>query len=69
MKETAQKLGLQEGKDFEFEKVTDIKEMMKFKIMLTPGIVINGEVVSTGKVPSDAEAQKMITNALAGEQK
>jgi len=32
MKETAVTLGLVDGRDFELEKVTDIKEIMKYKI-------------------------------------
>ncbi len=67
MKETAVSLGLVEGKDFEYEKVTNIKEIMKYKVMFTPGIVINGKVVSTGKVPSAAEAQQLINKGLAEE--
>jgi len=69
MKETAKNLGLVEGENFQFEKVTNIQEMMKYKVMFTPGIVINGKVVMTGKVPSAAEAQKLINNGLAEELK
>ena len=42
------------------EKVTDIKEIMKFGVMLTPGLAINGEVKSSGKVLSVGEIKKMI---------
>ena len=69
MKETAVTLGLADNKDFELEKVTDIKEIMKYKVMLTPGIVINGKVVSTGKVPSTQEAQRYINKGLAEDMK
>jgi len=69
MKETAVGLGLVEGKDFELEKVTDIREIMKFRVMLTPGIVINGKVIATGMVPSVAEAQRFIANASTEEAK
>lgn len=69
MKEAAKNLGLVEGENFQFEKVTNIQEMMKYKVMFTPGIVINGKVVMTGKVPSAAEAQKLISNGLAEEMK
>jgi len=65
MKETAVTLGLVDGRDFELEKVTDIKKIMKYKIMLTPGIIVNGKVVSTGKVPSTQEAQQLINKGLA----
>jgi len=58
-----------ESKDFDFEKVTDIQEMIKYKVMLTPGIVINEKVVLTGKVPSNAEAQQLLTTAMSEENK
>lgn len=32
------------------EKVEDIKEIMKYKVMSTPGLVIDEKVVSTGKL-------------------
>lgn len=69
MKETATMLGLVEGKDFQYEKVTDIQEIMKYRVMFTPGIVINGKVVATGKVPSQAEAMQLINSARAEEMK
>ncbi|EGW39558.1 thioredoxin family protein [Desulfosporosinus sp. OT] len=42
-------------------KVTDIQEIAKAGIMLTPGLVIDGKVKSTGKVPSKADLVKLIT--------
>jgi len=48
------------GISAEVEKVTDIKEIMKFGVMLTPGLAINGEVKSSGKVLSVGEIKKMI---------
>jgi hypothetical protein len=44
----------------EVEKVTDIKEIMKFGVMLTPGVAINGELKSSGKVLSVGEIKKLI---------
>ena len=35
------------------EKVTDIDQMMNYGIMLTPGLVINEKVKSTGIIPND----------------
>jgi len=34
------------------EKVTDLMEIMKSGIMSTPGLEINGKIVSTGKLPT-----------------
>lgn len=37
------------------EKVEDIVEIMKYKVMTTPALVIDGKVVLKGQVPSAAE--------------
>jgi small redox-active disulfide protein 2 len=37
------------------EKVTDVQEIMKYGIMTTPGLVINGVVKSAGNVPKDSQ--------------
>ena len=49
------------------EKVTDYAEIMKYKILATPGLVINEKVVSAGRVPSEAEITTFLTNALMEE--
>ncbi|MHC4121351.1 MAG: thioredoxin family protein [Planctomycetota bacterium] len=46
--------------DFEVEKVTDINEIMKFGVMITPALVVDGEVKSVGKVPSADEIRQML---------
>ncbi len=43
--------------DFEIEKVTNISDIMSFGVMMTPALVIDGEVKIAGKVP-DKEAIK-----------
>lgn len=45
------------GVEYEIEKVTDINEIMKFGVMLTPALAVDGAVKVVGKVP-DAEAIK-----------
>jgi len=42
------------------EKVEDIAEIMKYGIMATPALVIDGVVKTSGKVPSVAEIKKLI---------
>ena len=49
------------------EKVTDHAEIMKYKILATPGLVINEKVVCAGRVPSEAEITTFLTNALMEE--
>ena len=46
--------------EFEIEKVTDINEIMKFGVMMTPALAIDGQVKVTGKVSSADEIKKML---------
>jgi len=39
--------------DATVEKVTDIQEMVKYGIMMTPGLIINEKVKSFGIIPKD----------------
>ncbi len=43
------------GVDYELEKVTDINDIMGFGIMMTPGLAIDGDVKSSGKVATVEE--------------
>ena len=40
------------GIEHQIEKVTDITEIMKFGVMMTPALAVDGEVKVVGKVPS-----------------
>jgi small redox-active disulfide protein 2 len=53
------------GVEAKVELVTDMKEIMRYGVMGTPGIVINEKVVSTGRVPALSQITTMITSALA----
>lgn len=45
------------------QKVSDIKKIMEYKIAGTPGLVINGKVKSSGRIPSLAEIKAWIREA------
>ena len=50
--------------DIQVEEIKDMKEIMQYPILMTPGLVINEKVVMSGKVPSKAEVERLIMNAL-----
>ncbi len=58
--ENAEAAAKQLDLEFEIEKVSDINEMMKFGVMMTPALVIDGEVKIVGKVLSPDEIKQML---------
>lgn len=48
------------GKFAQIEKVDDILKIMEYQVMSTPGLVIDGKVVSSGKVLSVDEIVALI---------
>jgi small redox-active disulfide protein 2 len=45
-------------------KVTEYADMMAYNIMSTPGLVVNEKLVSSGRMPSEAEITTFLTSAL-----
>jgi small redox-active disulfide protein 2 len=41
--------------NLEIEKVTDLQEIIKYKIMMTPALVIDGVLKSVGSIPKDEQ--------------
>ena len=48
------------GVEYSIEKVTDINEIMKFGVMITPALAVDGQVKVVGKVPAPDEIKKML---------
>ena len=41
--------------NLEIEKVTDLQAIIKYRIMMTPGLVIDGVLKSVGSIPKDSQ--------------
>jgi len=48
------------GIDAEVEKISDIMKIMEYKVLTTPGIVVDGEVKSSGKLISVEEIKELL---------
>jgi small redox-active disulfide protein 2 len=59
--ETAEAAAKALGKDYLLEKVTKIGDIMSFGVMMTPALVVDGQVKVAGKVPSVEEIKTMLS--------
>jgi small redox-active disulfide protein 2 len=48
------------GIDYELEKLTDVKQFASYGVMMTPGLVVDGELKVQGRVPSFEEIKAML---------
>ena len=46
------------------EAIKDIKKIMEYPILTTPGLVVDDKLVCSGRVPARAEVTTFITTAL-----
>ena len=47
--------------DYKLEKVTDITEIMSFGVMMTPALVVDGDVKTSGKLPAADEIKRFLS--------
>lgn len=59
-KEIIEKILKQTGAEAEVVKVEDIEKIMSYGVMVTPAVVIDGDVKLAGKVPDEKEIRKWI---------
>jgi small redox-active disulfide protein 2 len=55
VRKAALSLGWKEGEDFSLAKVENPSEIASYGVFITPGVVIDGKVVSSGKVPKQKQ--------------
>lgn len=58
VEEAVKKLGIEAT----VEKVEDIMEIMKYNVLSTPAVVLDGAVVFKGRVPSSVELEAILSN-------
>ncbi|UCE99292.1 MAG: TM0996/MTH895 family glutaredoxin-like protein [Planctomycetota bacterium] len=58
--ENAEAAARELGIEYELKKVTDISEIMKFGVMMTPALAVDGQVKASGKVPSVQDIKAML---------
>lgn len=46
--------------DVKLTKVDDIMEIMNYNIMVTPAVVVDGEVRLKGQVPNESDVKKLL---------
>ena len=49
------------GSPYELEKVSQVSEIMSYGVMMTPALVVDGDVKCSGKVPSADEIRAWLT--------
>ena len=64
LEQIARKAVLSMAVDAEVIKVTDYQEILNYDVLKTPGLVVNEQVVSTGRIPTEAEIITFLANAL-----
>ena len=68
LEKTASEVVKELGIDATVEEVKDMSKIIAYNVLTTPGLVIDEQVVSFGKVPSKAEVTQLIINAMAKEE-
>ena len=48
------------GIEYQIEKVTDINEIMKFGVMMTPALAIDGRIKVVGKILSSEQIKQLL---------
>jgi small redox-active disulfide protein 2 len=60
--EQAEQAAGQLGIEYELEKVTDMARFVDYGVMITPALVVDEQVKSSGSVPSIEKLKQLITD-------
>ena len=55
------------GIEYALEKVTSINSILSYGVIMSPGLVIDEEVKSVGRIPSEADIKIFLTEPPASE--
>lgn len=58
--ENAEQAAKEMGIEYQLEKVTQIKDIMKMGVMITPALAVDGQVKISGKVASPDDIKKLL---------
>jgi len=64
--EETEKAIAESGVEAELQKVESLEEIAEFGVIMTPGLVIDGEVKSVGKIPKAKAIAKWLEAAKKG---
>ncbi|WP_135613206.1 thioredoxin family protein [Methanococcoides sp. AM1] len=61
VKDLVEKVVNEAGIDAEIIKVEDINQILDYGVMVTPGLVVDGDVKIAGKIPSEDKVREWLT--------
>lgn len=62
-----QAVALERGVAIQLEKVEDLQAIMRYGVMSTPGVVVDGQVVHAGGVPSRQKVEGWLPASLSSQ--
>jgi small redox-active disulfide protein 2 len=60
LEEETRQVAAEMGLDCNIEKVTELKDIMSYGVMITPALVVDGEVKVVGKVPTREDIKELL---------
>jgi small redox-active disulfide protein 2 len=67
LRDTTKEVINEMGIEAALEEVKDMNKILEYPIMITPGLVINEELVCSGRIPKKSEIKSFVADALTKE--